>query len=106
MVERRKPLVLSSTKFLIHSICSSRLSEGDQVLVTAEDKLLKDNEPGGFLLRAGILTFSRNNEHILDPKLVSLDNAALVGLSTSALKRLSITSGSLVNKLLSEPLVG
>ncbi|XP_041004972.1 peroxisome biogenesis protein 6 isoform X2 [Juglans microcarpa x Juglans regia] len=96
MVERRKPLVLSSTKFLIHSVCSSRLSEGDQVLVTADDKPLKDNESGGFLLRAGILKFSRNDEHILDPKLVSLDDAALVGLSTSALKRLSITSGSLL----------
>ncbi|MBA0753653.1 hypothetical protein Gogos_021146, partial [Gossypium gossypioides] len=45
---------------------------------------------------AGILRVSKDKNGISDPKLASLDDSALIGLSTSTLKRLSITSGSLV----------
>ncbi|PWA43544.1 peroxin 6 [Artemisia annua] len=63
---RRKPLVLSSTKSLLNSAL-----------------LLNENfNPTVVQLRAGILKLS--------------DNKFLIGLSTSLLKRLSITSGSLV----------
>ncbi|XP_059438580.1 peroxisomal ATPase PEX6 [Corylus avellana] len=91
MVERRKPLVLSTTKLLVSSILSSsQLGEVDRVRVVV------GNVSGDLQLRAGILRFSTDRDVISDPKLDSLDDAALVGLSTSVLKRLSITSGSLV----------
>ncbi|XVF72562.1 hypothetical protein PTKIN_Ptkin12aG0131200 [Pterospermum kingtungense] len=87
MVRRRKPLVLSSTKILVNSVLSStRLNEADPTNLSAD----------GLRLKAGILRFSKGKDNISDPKLASLDDSALVGLSTSALKRLSITSGSLV----------
>lgn len=87
MVRRRKPLVLSSTKILVNSVLSStRLNEADLTNLSAE----------GLRLKAGILKFPKDKNNISDPKLASLDDSALVGLSTSALKRLSITSGSLV----------
>lgn len=88
MVRRRKPLVLSSTKILVNSVLSStRLNEADLTNLSAE----------GLRLKAGILKFPKDKNNISDPKLASLDDSALVGLSTSALKRLSITSGSLVS---------
>ncbi|XWS31679.1 hypothetical protein CRYUN_Cryun23aG0096700 [Craigia yunnanensis] len=87
MVWRRKPLVLSSTKILVNSVLSStRLNEADPTNLSAD----------GSRLKAGILRFSKDKSDVSDPKLASLDDSALVGLSTSALKRLSITSGSLV----------
>lgn len=92
-------MVLSSTKLLVGSVLSSsRLGEADRVRVVAGNDPLGDDVSGDLQLRAGILRFSRDGEVISDSKLDSLDDAALVGLSTSALKRLSITSGSLVNK--------
>lgn len=97
MVERRKPLVLSSTKVVINSVLSSsRLGEGDRIRVVAGKEPLDDDASPDFQLQAGILRFPRDSDVISDPKLGSLDDAALVGLSTSALKQLSITSGSLV----------
>ncbi|XP_017983752.1 PREDICTED: peroxisome biogenesis protein 6 isoform X2 [Theobroma cacao] len=87
MVGRRKPLVLSSTKILVHSVLSStRLDETGPTNLSAD----------GLHLKAGILRFSKDENDISDPKLASLDDSALVGLSTSVLKRLSIVSGSLV----------
>jgi hypothetical protein len=107
MVERRKPLVLSTTKLLVSSVLSSsQLGEVDRVRVVAGSEPLGDDVAGDLQQRAGILRFSTDRNVISDPKLNSLDDAALAGLSTSALKRLSITSGSLVNKFISEALFG
>jgi peroxin-6 len=91
--------VLSTTKLLVSSVLSSsQLGEVDRVRVVAGNEPLGDDVAGDLQLRAGILRFSTDRNVISDPKLNSLDDAALAGLSTSALKRLSITSGSLVNK--------
>ncbi|PPD95511.1 hypothetical protein GOBAR_DD07447 [Gossypium barbadense] len=87
MVGRRKPLVLSSTKILVNSVLSStRLNEAGPANLSGD----------GLRLKAGILRVSKVKNSISDPKLASLDDSALIGLSTSTLKRLSITSGSLV----------
>ncbi|KAL6208467.1 hypothetical protein ACLB2K_019416 [Fragaria x ananassa] len=91
MVGRRKPLVLTSTKTLIKSLLSSSpagltsdhghpLSASDDVSTTFQ------------LLPPGILRFSVDRS----PKSAPLDDSGLVRLSTSILKRLCITSGSLV----------
>ncbi|MED6155243.1 peroxisomal assembly protein [Stylosanthes scabra] len=90
MVERRKPLVLSSTKHLINSFLNS--SPGHDP-TTATATATATTTPL-FNLPAGILRFSDHPNH--HPQLPSLDDSALVGLSTLLLKRLSITSGSLV----------
>ncbi|XP_050388321.1 peroxisome biogenesis protein 6 [Argentina anserina] len=86
MVGRRKPLVLTSTQTLIKSLLTSPdlppLSDDHDVSTSTSFQLL----PPGILR----LSVSRS------PKLASLDHSALVGLSTSLLKRLRITSGSLV----------
>lgn len=85
MVGRRKPLVLASTKTLLNSVLSSsRLGDGERV--AGDDD---DDWPRGLQLPAGILRCS-------EAKLASLDDSALVGVSISVLKRLSITSGSSV----------
>lgn len=87
---RRKPLVLTSTKTLINSVLSlSRPSEDHRV----DDA---DDASTSLQLPPGILRISKDKAAISSPKLASFDDSALVGLSTSALKRLSITSGSLV----------
>ncbi|CAI8613818.1 unnamed protein product [Vicia faba] len=72
MVERRKPLVLCSTKNVINSLLNSSTSS--------------INDFPNLHLPVGILRLSNN--------LPSLDHSALIALSTSLLKRLSITSGS------------
>lgn len=78
--------MLSSTKFLVSSVLnSSRPDDGDG-----------SEEPARLQLSAGILRLPKAREDIADPKLASLDGSIVVGVSTSALKRLSITSGSLV----------
>lgn len=95
MVERRKPLVLSSTKSLVNSVLNSSTTVGrDGIDRTSE--LSGDNTSPSLQLRAGILRLSKDQSDISNTKVSSLDDAALVGLSTSLLKRLSITSGSLV----------
>lgn len=89
MVERRKPLVLSSTKILINSVLSpSRRVTGE--------KLVSDGVSPSLQLPAGILRFSKDKIDISDAKFASLDDSALLGLSTCVLKQLSVTSGSLV----------
>lgn len=96
MVERRNPLVLSSTRTTLRSVLNSLQSvssNGDRVLnhdeiVLGGSDLLR----GNVKLSAGILRWHKD-----DAKLDSLDDSALVGLSTQLLKRLSINSGSLVS---------
>ncbi|KAL2540526.1 Peroxisome biogenesis protein 6 [Abeliophyllum distichum] len=91
MVERRrKPLVLSSTKALINSVLNSpsKTEEFDQI----EPLPFVHSSTPTLQLTAGILGLSEGSDVIL----TSLDDSALVGLSTSVLKRLSITSGSLI----------
>ncbi|CAK8543058.1 unnamed protein product [Lathyrus sativus] len=72
MVERRKPLILCSTKNVMNSVLKSSAPS--------------INEFPNLHLPVGILRLSNN--------LPSLDHSALIALSTSLLKRLSITSGS------------
>ncbi|CAN0899019.1 Peroxisome biogenesis protein 6 [Linum grandiflorum] len=85
---RRKPLVLSSTKVLINSLL---LSSSDHDLPSAVTNLASQNS--SFHLRAGIL---RSSPYASDSNLTSVDDSALIGLSLSALKKLAVTSGSLV----------
>ncbi|KAG9156988.1 hypothetical protein Leryth_009024 [Lithospermum erythrorhizon] len=95
MVERRKPLVLSSTKALVNSLLTTSIStQSDQTppLTTAVD-----HRSNTLCLRGGVLNFLKNKEELLNSKLVSLDEAVLVGVSTCVLKQLSITSGELVS---------
>ncbi|KAJ8552971.1 hypothetical protein K7X08_020364 [Anisodus acutangulus] len=74
MVEKRKPLILSSTKNLLNSLLISQT----QTQISLQ-------------LSAGILQVSKNASEI-----VNYDDSALVGITTTQLKRLCITSGSLV----------
>ena len=95
MVERRKPLVLSSTKILLDSLRNSaRLNKRDGV---AGNELSANESSPTLHLPVGILRLSDEKSVSSDPKLALLDDSALVGLPTSALKRLSVTSGSPVN---------
>ncbi|ESQ36631.1 hypothetical protein EUTSA_v10006717mg [Eutrema salsugineum] len=99
MVERRSPLVLSSTRTTLRSVLNSLhpvASGGDRAL--NNDGILggSDSIRRNVRLSAGILRWQRDGENVSDAKLVSFDDSALVGLSTQLLKRLSINSGSLV----------
>ncbi|KAI3783145.1 hypothetical protein L2E82_13209 [Cichorium intybus] len=98
MVGRRKPLVLSSTKSLLNSVLNSSTNEKINGIDGAPVNKYSDGDgeeeaPTMLQLRAGILRLSEDK---LGKKATSLDDAALIGLSTSLLKRLLITSGSLV----------
>lgn len=104
MVERRKPLVLSSTKLIINSVLTSSSSPPPPPPPPQlADRVEDDVSSGTLQLRAGILRFPRDKIVISSyhSNLASLDDAALVGLSTCALKRLSITSASMVIKNIS-----
>lgn len=92
MVERRKPLVLASTKALINSL----LHKQPLGRVDANAPLFTDDSPPSLQLQAGILRFSKDRDGIRSGVAASLDDSALVCLSTADLKRLAITSGSLV----------
>lgn len=83
MVEKRKPLILSSTKNLLNSLLNSETQTQISLLSTVQ-------------LRAGILQVSKDASKISNPKFVNFDDSALVGLTTSQLRRLCVTSGSLV----------
>ncbi|KAJ9547632.1 hypothetical protein OSB04_020175 [Centaurea solstitialis] len=99
---RRKPLVLSSTQSLLNSVLNS---SNKQHRTNSIDDAPINNYSGGdgdggggatmvLRLRAGVL---RSPENKLGQKAGSVDDdASLIGVSTSILKRLSITSGSLV----------
>ncbi|XP_024966559.1 peroxisome biogenesis protein 6 [Cynara cardunculus var. scolymus] len=98
MVGRRKPLVLSSTQLLLNSVLNSSNKEKINGIDDARINKYSGSDgdgvaPAMLQLRVGIL---RSSENKLGQKVTSLDDAALIGLSTSLLKRLSITSGSLV----------
>ncbi|KAK2980628.1 hypothetical protein RJ640_011436 [Escallonia rubra] len=96
MVERRrKPLVLSSTKQLVSSVLNSSRTEQQADGIDRTDHL---DTPPLLQLRAGILRFSKDKVDISASTMASLnDDAALIGLSTSVLKKLSVTSGSLIS---------
>ncbi|KAK9055813.1 hypothetical protein SSX86_026898 [Deinandra increscens subsp. villosa] len=102
MVGRRKPLVLSSTKSLLSSVLNSSNNEHKNGTDgTPINKFSFVDGDGGapttLQLRAGILRLSEERLGVSrQKKVISLDEASLIGLSTSLLKRLSITSGSLV----------
>ncbi|XP_021726479.1 peroxisome biogenesis protein 6-like isoform X2 [Chenopodium quinoa] len=94
MVERRKPLVLASTKALLNSVLQNPTSATS----SAGDAKVDDNAlafPTSLQLQAGILRFHKDKIGI-PPRIASLDDSSLVGLSLADLKRLAITSGSLV----------
>lgn len=82
--------MLSSTKALISSVLSS--SRTHEIDRSSGD----ESSAPVVLLPAGILRLSKDGKDISDSKLDSLDDSALVGLPTAVLKKLSITSGSLV----------
>lgn len=87
-------MVLASTKLLINSVLSSsQLGETDS---GAEHKIFDDASPRNLQLPVGILRLSKDGNEKQEPQLAYLDDSALVGLSTLLLRRLSITSGSLV----------
>ncbi|KAF8045525.1 hypothetical protein N665_4758s0001 [Sinapis alba] len=89
MVERRRPLVLSSTRATLRSVLNP-LQPGD-------DRAPSSDKIPGVRLPAGILRWKqRDGVNDSDSKFDSLDESSLVGLSTQLLKRLSINSGSLV----------
>ncbi|KAI4349624.1 hypothetical protein L6164_010189 [Bauhinia variegata] len=99
MVERRKPLVLSSTRLVINSVLSSCRAEQEADRGGDEGKLLGTDSyttTETLQLSVGILLFLKDANDKTDPQLASLDDSALVGLCSSLLKTLSITSGSLV----------
>lgn len=99
MVERRRPLVLNSTKALVSSVLnSSPLTEKSRV--AGEDKLSVDSEPPELQLQTGILRLDEDRDENSVRKSFSFDDSAVVGVSMSVLKRLSITSGSLVRQLI------
>lgn len=94
MVERRSPLVLSSTRTTLRSVLNSlQPASADGDLVLNKDGILGLLQ-GNVRLSAGILRWHRDGETVSDAK---LDDSSLVGLSTQLLKRLSINSGSLVS---------
>ncbi|KAH9620462.1 hypothetical protein KSS87_012247 [Heliosperma pusillum] len=80
VVQRRKPLVLASTKALINSLLPNNCN----------------NTPLEFVeFEAGIVGFPKG-KHGISPFIASLDDSSLVFLSVAHLKRLGLTSGSLV----------
>ncbi|KAI3932420.1 hypothetical protein MKW92_029641, partial [Papaver armeniacum] len=92
MVERRKPLILSSTRCLVDSVLNNSGTRENEAKLSLR-------------LPAGILRLNDSKSHITSKEeeeeeeklgIASFDDSAVVGLSSSVLKRLSITSGSLV----------
>ncbi|XP_021740626.1 peroxisome biogenesis protein 6-like isoform X2 [Chenopodium quinoa] len=98
MVERRKPLVLASTKALLNSVLQNpTFATSSAADAKVDDNALAsfDASPPSLQLQAGILRFHKDKDGI-PPRIASLDDSSLVGLSLADLKRLAITSGSLV----------
>lgn len=99
MVERRSPLVLSSTRATLRSVLNSLqpvATGGERDGILGGSDLIRRS----IRLSAGILRCHSDGENVSDVKLDSLDDSALIGLSTQLLKRLSINSGSLVSPYL------
>ncbi|CAI0447662.1 unnamed protein product [Linum tenue] len=94
---RRKPLILSSTKVLVNSLLtSSQLGDQGDRYAAADGKLAGQCFFHTLQLPCGILRSSLDRTNVSDSKPISLDGSALLGLSLSALKKLAVTSGSLV----------
>ncbi|KAK9142986.1 hypothetical protein Syun_012386 [Stephania yunnanensis] len=99
---RRKPLVLSSTRLLVDSLLNSAKETIDADAVEelpGQNFQICGNARGSLQFKAGILRCPKlpnGDRDSANEGLVSLDDSSLVGLSAAALKRLSITSGSLV----------
>lgn len=87
MSERRKPLILSSTRALLDSVISpaSSAADGNHLRATAP------SHPS-VRLRVGILRFSESDDGIGSEL---HESSQLVGVSSSVLKRLSVITGSL-----------
>lgn len=87
MLERRKPLILSSTRTLLDSVLSpaNLAPEGNDGKSTAS------NRPS-LRLPAGILKFSGDSKGGSELH----ESSHLVGVSSTVLRRLSLTTGSLV----------
>ncbi|KAJ6792760.1 peroxisome biogenesis protein 6 [Iris pallida] len=90
MVEKwRRPLILSSTRNLLDSVLSSaRPEEGSR----RRDEASSDRSPPFLRLKAGILRFADGG--VGGGELS--EDSLLVGVSSSVLKKLSITTGSLI----------
>ncbi|RRT44769.1 hypothetical protein B296_00055564, partial [Ensete ventricosum] len=98
MADRRKPLVLSSTRALIDSVLGSAGSQGvGDGAVGAEGgaRGFADRLRPALRFPVGILRFSDSGGVGSDEL---KENFFVVGLSASVLKRLAIASGSLVRK--------
>lgn len=97
MIERRKPLILSSTKNLLDYVLNpSKSVDGDGGEVRSRNPPSDRRNSTSLQLKAGILRHSSDLIGSGGSKEESLDDAAMVGVSASVLKRLSLTSGSLV----------
>ncbi|XP_031100512.1 peroxisome biogenesis protein 6 [Ipomoea triloba] len=93
MARKRKPLILSSTKAHLTSIFNDEHKFKEATKPLSSSSLTNTS----IQLRAGILQLPKDLNGISPTKAgSSLDCSTMVGLSTSSLKRLSITSGSLV----------
>ncbi|KAJ6843547.1 peroxisome biogenesis protein 6 [Iris pallida] len=90
MVEKwRRPLILSSTRNLLDSVLSSaRPEEGSR----RRDEASSDRSPPFLRLKAGILRFVDGGVGGAELS----EDSLLVGVSASVLKKLSITTGSLI----------
>ncbi|CAO2823874.1 unnamed protein product [Amaranthus hypochondriacus] len=102
MVEKRKPLILASTKSLLNSLSqnpnnnnsSNSLLSGN-CHANSPFSSSSDSSPLFVQIQAGILNFP-NNKNEIPPRITSLDHSSLIGLPVAILKRLAITSGTLV----------
>ncbi|MCL7025233.1 hypothetical protein MKW94_017039 [Papaver nudicaule] len=83
MVERRKPLILSSTRCLVDSVLNNSETRQNEAKLSLR-------------LPAGILRFNDSKDEVEKLGISAFDDSTLVGVSSSVLKRLSITSSSLV----------
>lgn len=83
--------MLSSTRLIVNSVISSSLSDR----IAAENAIDSEVLPV-VKLPAGILRLPEERNDITGARLAFLDDSSLLGVSTSALKRLSVASGSLV----------
>lgn len=92
----RRPLILNSSKTHFSSVFNS-LPVAENTPVAGEHNLSADSEPPELQLQTGILRFDEDGNGNSPRKLFSFDDSAVVGVSMSVLKRLSIASGSLVH---------
>lgn len=101
MVEKRKPLILASTKTLLNALSQNPNNNNSNSLqsgnchVNTPLSSSSDSSPLFVQVQAGILKFP-NNKNEIPPRISSLDHSSLIGLPVAILKRLAITSGTLV----------